>query len=39
MWLPYTGRVVVVVSDPVDDHGTSSSVQSYDPGRVVSCRS
>jgi len=31
MWLPYTGKVVVVVSDPVDDVGSdvSSVVQAY----------
>ena len=33
MWLPYTGKVVVVVSDPVDDDANdqSSVVRAYSP--------
>lgn len=33
MWLPYTGKVVVVVSDPVDDDANdqSSVVRAYHP--------
>ena len=37
MWLPYTGKVVVVVSDPVDDieHDESSVVRLYVEGSMV----
>jgi L-galactono-1,4-lactone dehydrogenase len=36
MWLPYTGRTVVVVSNPVDPK-TQKPINSYDPaGEIVS---